>query len=134
MLVSGHSRSGSRCALSVQSCSFFGAQKKKARRSESSPGLLLLPYLSCSEVRAGNKTPLSVPCDDRRRATITTPIEPVVQADAHDVIALTEKVVVVEEEIVVVVGTTNVGVEILGFDAPIIVKGPFNAGADGVAD
>jgi hypothetical protein len=38
------------------------------------------------------------------------------------VIALTEKVVVVEEEIVVVVGTTNVGVEILGFDAPIIVE------------
>ena len=73
---------------------------------------------------------MSVPCDDRRRGTIAAPIEPVVQADAHDVIALTEKVVVVEEEIVVVVGTTNVGVEILGFDAPIIVEGPFNAGAD----
>ena len=33
----------------------------------------------------GNKTSLSVSGDDRRRATIATPIEPVVQADAHDV-------------------------------------------------
>ena len=67
---------------------------------------------------------MSVPCDDRRWATIATPIEPVVQTSPDDVIALTEKVVVVvEEEIVVVVGTTNVGVEILDFDAQISEEG-----------
>jgi hypothetical protein len=52
------------------------------------------------------------------------------------VIALTEKgvVVVVVGEIVVVVGTTNVRVQILGFDAQIIEEGPFNAAADRVAE
>jgi len=84
---------------------------------------------------------LSVPGDDRRRATIATPIEPVVQTSPDDVIALTEKVVVVvEEEIVVVIGTTNVGVEVLDFDAqiseegPFIAEGIFNARASCVAD
>src|SRR3954452_22628355 len=59
-----------------------------------------------------------------RRGTIANaPIEAIVQTSAHDVIALPEKVgvveVVEEEIVVVVVGTTNVGVEILDFDAQI---------------
>src|SRR5205823_3316163 len=118
---------------------------RRTRRTGSSPGLLLLHYLSArSEKRAGQNSVVSVPCDDRRRATIATPIEPVVQTSPDDVIALTEKVGVVEvvedEIVVVVVGTTNVGVEILDFDAqiseegPFIAEGIFNARAGSIAE
>jgi hypothetical protein len=50
------------------------------------------------------------------------------------VVALAEKVAVVQEEIVVIVGATNVGVQILGFDAQIIEEGPFQAPANRVTE
>ena len=60
----------------------------------------------------------------------------IVDAGAHDVIALTEDVVVVvsEEEVVVVVRAAEVGEEILGLHAPIRQEGIFQTGADGIAD
>src|SRR3954453_1631557 len=102
------------------------SSKRRTRRTRSSPGLLLLPTLALGGERV---TPLSVPRDNWCCGTIAAPIEPVVQADAHDVGLLATSIddyararEWTDEGPSV---AAEIGEEVLGLDAPIVEEGVF---------
>jgi hypothetical protein len=78
----GHARAAE-CFKTVLNNPLFGRFPgvRKAPRAFKKEGTCKISFTLVTPAPLMN----AVPCDDRRRGTIAAPIEPVVQADAHDV-------------------------------------------------